>query len=82
MKPKISIIIPVYKAEKTIDKCVESVLNQTFSDWELLLIDDGSPDNSGKRCDYWAEKDSRILSFHQDNQGPGAARNFLFFCYL
>ena len=75
MKPKISIIIPVYKAEKTIDKCVESVLNQTFSDWELLLIEDGSPDNSGKRCDYWAEKDSRILSFHQDNQGPGAARN-------
>lgn len=75
MKPKISIIIPVYKAEKTIDKCVESVLNQTFYDWELLLIEDGSPDNSGKRCDYWAEKDSRILSFHQDNQGPGAARN-------
>ena len=74
-KPLVSIIVPVYKAVNTLDKCVQSVLAQSYINWELLLIDDGSPDDSGKRCDYWAGVDSRIRSFHQTNGGPSKARN-------
>lgn len=73
--PQVSIIIPVYKAEKYIQACVESVLQQTFTDFELILVNDGSPDASGKIIDELAEKDSRIRVFHQKNAGPGAARN-------
>ena len=73
--PKISIITPVYKAEKYLHKCVDSIIAQSFQDWELLLIDDGSPDNSGKICDEYAEKDSRIKVFHKENGGVSSARN-------
>lgn len=74
MNPKISIIVPVYKAEKYIEKCINSILNQSFNDYELLLIDDGSPDNSGKICDEYAKKDSRIKVFHKKNEGVSSAR--------
>lgn len=73
---KISIIIPVYKAEKYLSKCVESVLSQTYSNWELLLIDDGSPDNSGVLCDEYASKDERIRAYHKENGGVSSARNY------
>ena len=74
--PKVSIITPVYKAEKYLCKCIESIIAQSFQDWELLLIDDGSPDESGKICDYYGEKDSRIRVFHKDNGGVSSARQY------
>lgn len=73
--PLISIIVPVYNAEKTINRCVESILQQTFIDFELLLIDDGSTDKSGEICDEYAEKDRRIKVFHKKNGGVSSARN-------
>lgn len=76
MNPKISIIVPVYKAEKHIGKCIKSILNQTFNDYELLLINDGSPDNSGKICNEYAKQDSRIKVFHKGNGGVSSARQF------
>lgn len=72
---KISIIVPVYKAEQFLSRCVDSILAQTFSDWELILVDDGSPDNSGALCDAYAQRDSRIRVIHQPNSGVSAARN-------
>lgn len=60
-KPDISVIVPVYKAEKYISRCIESILNQTMENFELLLVDDGSPDNSGRICDEYAGKDSLSL---------------------
>ena len=71
----LSIIIPVYNAELYLCECIDSILSQDFSDFELLLIDDGSKDNSGDICDRYAEKDSRVSVFHQENQGVCAARN-------
>ncbi len=74
--PKISVIVPVYNCEQYIEDCVDSILNQTFSDFELILVDDGSPDNSGKLCDELAGKhQNRIIVLHQHNQGQAAARN-------
>ena len=58
--PRLSIIVPVYKVEKYIHKCVDSILNQTFTDFELILVDDGSPDNCGRICDEYTERDSRV----------------------
>ena len=63
--PYISIIVPVYKAQHCLSTLVDSILSQAFTDWELLLIDDGSPDSSGAICDYFAAQDSRIHSFHK-----------------
>ena len=74
--PKISIIVPVYAAEAFLSKCLDSILAQTYSDWECLLIDDGSPDNSGTICDEYANKDSRIKVFHRKNKGVSSARNY------
>lgn len=74
--PEISVIVPVFDMERYLRQCVESVLAQTFHDWELLLVDDGSSDSSGALCDGFAAKDSRIRAFHIANSGPGAARNF------
>ncbi len=71
----ISIIIPVYNVEKYIATCIESVLSQSFQDFELILIDDGSKDHSGKICDEYAATDGRIRVFHQSNQGASASRN-------
>ena len=72
--PQISIIVPVYKVEPYIRRCLDSILAQTFTDWECILVDDGSPDNSGVICDEYAAKDSRFKVIHQENQGAVAAR--------
>lgn len=72
---KISIIVPVYNVERYLSKCVDSILNQTFTDFELILIDDGSTDNSGKICDEYSEKDERIKVIHKENEGLSSARN-------
>lgn len=73
--PAISVIIPVYKAEKHLDACLSSVVSQTFEDIEVLLVDDGSPDRCPELCDRWAERDSRIRVLHRPNGGAAAARN-------
>lgn len=75
MNPKISVIVPVYNAEKYLHRCVDSILAQTFTDFEVLLIDDGSPDRSGEICDKYAQKDSRVRVFHKENSGVCATRN-------
>lgn len=75
MNPLISIIIPVYNTEKYIRRCIDSVIAQSYSDWELILVDDGSTDESGKICDEYVEKDERIRVFHKANGGVSSARN-------
>ena len=71
----ISVIVPVYKAEKYIHRCIDSILNQTLTDIELILVDDGSPDNSGVICDEYALKDNRVKVVHKENGGAASARN-------
>lgn len=71
----ISIIVPVYKVEKYLCECIDSILAQTYENFELILVDDGSPDNSGKICDEYAEKDKRIKVIHKENGGVSSARN-------
>lgn len=71
----ISIITPVYKVENYLDQCVESILAQTYTDLELILVDDGSPDHSGAMCDAWAAKDHRVRVIHKENGGVCSARN-------
>lgn len=71
----ISVIVPVYKSEKYLDRCVQSILSQTYQDFELILVDDGSPDNSPLLCDKWAENDSRVYVIHKENGGASSARN-------
>ena len=73
--PAISVIVPVYKVEAYLPRCIDSILNQTFCDFELILVDDGSPDSCGEICDEYAEKDKRIRVIHQDNKRLSAARN-------
>ena len=72
---KISVIVPVYKVENYIKRCVDSILSQTFTDFDLILVDDGSPDNCGKICDEYATKDKRIKVIHKENGGLSDARN-------
>lgn len=74
-KPIISVIVPVYNTEKYLHRCIDSILAQTFTDFELLLIDDGSKDNSGAICDEYATIDNRVRVFHKDNGGVCSARN-------
>lgn len=71
----VSIIVPIYKVEEYLDRCVESLVNQTYSNLEIILVDDGSPDNCPKMCDEWAEKDARIKVVHKKNGGLSDARN-------
>ena len=72
---KISVIVPIYNVENYIHRCIDSILAQTFTDFELILVDDGSPDNCGKICDEYAKKDSRINVIHKENGGLSSARN-------
>lgn len=74
-KPLLSIIVPVYKTEKFLNRCIDSILAQSIKDYEVILVDDGSPDESPIICDYYVEKDSRIKVIHKQNQGLGMARN-------
>lgn len=71
----ISIIVPIYNTEKYLYRCLDSILNQTYTDFELLLVNDGSTDNSGKICDEYVKKDSRVRVFHKENGGVSSARN-------
>lgn len=73
--PEISIIVPVYKVEKYLHRCADSILAQTFTDFELILVDDGSPDNCGAICDEYAAKDNRVRVIHKANGGVSSARN-------
>lgn len=72
---KISVVIPVYNVQKYLSECLDSVINQTYKDLQIILVDDGSTDFSGKICDVYAEKDNRITVVHQKNAGAGAAKN-------
>lgn len=73
--PLISVIVPVYKVEPYLDRCVASIVNQTYTNLEIILVDDGSPDNCGAMCDAWARKDGRIKVIHKENGGLSDARN-------
>lgn len=73
--PLVTVVVPVYNVEKYLDRCIDSIVNQTYKNLEIILIDDGSPDNCPKMCDAWAEKDSRIKVIHKQNAGLGMARN-------
>lgn len=75
MDPLISVIVPVYRVEPFLDRCVQSITNQSYSNLEIILVDDGSPDGCPALCDAWQEKDSRIRVIHQENKGLSAARN-------
>ena len=75
MTNDISIIVPIYKVEKQLDRCIKSILNQTFINFELILVDDGSPDNCGKICDEYKRKDKRVKVIHKENGGLSDARN-------
>ena len=75
METAISVIVPVYRVEKYLPACIDSILNQTFTDFELILVDDGSPDRCPEICDETAKRDARVRAIHQANQGLSAARN-------
>ena len=72
----ISVIVPIYKVEKYLRRCVDSILNQSYTDFELLLIDDGSPDGCPQICDEYAQQDTRVRVFHKPNGGLSDARNY------
>ena len=75
MKELISVIVPVYNVEQYLPKCIESITNQTYKNLEIILVDDGSTDNSGRICDEYAQKDERIIVLHKENEGQATARN-------
>ena len=76
MRPGVvSVVLPIYGVEKYLDRCITSIVNQTYSNLEIILVDDGSRDNCPQMCDDWAEKDSRIKVVHKANAGLGMARN-------
>ena len=72
---KISVVVPVYNVEEYLDQCVESLVGQTYKNLEVILVDDGSPDNCPAMCDEWAERDNRIKVIHKENGGVSSARN-------
>ena len=73
-QPKISVIVPVYKAEKFLSDCIDSILSQTYANLGVILVDDGSPDRCGDICDEYAKKDIRVVAIHQENRGAAQAR--------
>ena len=75
MTPLVSIIVPIYNAEKNLERCIESILNQTYRKFELLLLDDGSKDSSGAICDKYGAQDERIRVIHKENSGVSDTRN-------
>ena len=75
MKSLVSVIVPIYKVEKYLNKCVDSIINQSYKNLEIILVDDGSPDKCGEICDKYAEKDSRVKVIHKENGGLSDARN-------
>lgn len=75
MDKLVSVVVPIYNVEKYLDECILSIVNQTYKNLEIILVDDGSPDNCPKMCDDWAKKDSRIKVVHKENAGLGMARN-------
>lgn len=75
MEPVISIIVPIYNVSKYLDRCMDTLLNQTFSDIEIIMVDDGSPDDCGTKCDAYAKQDERVVVIHKKNAGLGMARN-------
>ncbi|HBZ87912.1 MAG TPA: glycosyltransferase family 2 protein, partial [Erysipelotrichaceae bacterium] len=70
----ISVIVPIYKVEKYLDECISSIVNQTYRNMQIILVDDGSPDRCGEICDEWAKRDSRIMVIHKSNGGLSDAR--------
>ena len=80
LAPLISVIVPVYNVERYLDRCIDSIVNQTYKNLEIILVEDGSPDNCSDMCDSWGEKDSRIKVIHQPNGGGGKARNCALDC--
>lgn len=75
MNPLVSVVIPVYNVEKYLNRCIQSVVDQTYPELEIILVDDGSPDNCPQMCDLWADRDSRIKVIHKENEGQGVARS-------
>ena len=75
MQPLLSIIVPIYNVEQYLDRCIQSILNQTYQNLEIILVDDGSTDNSGEICDAFMMQDERVRVFHQENQGAAQAKN-------
>ena len=74
-KPLVTVVLPIYNVEKYLDRCMESIVNQTWRNLEIIMVDDGSPDKCPEMCDKWAKKDGRIRVIHKQNQGQGIARN-------
>ena len=74
-RPLISVIVPVYKVEQYLDRCVQSIVDQTWKNLEIILVDDGSPDGCARMCDEWARRDARIRVIHKENGGLSDARN-------
>ena len=74
-QPLISVIVPIYKVEQYLDRCVQSIVDQTYKNLEIVLVDDGSPDNCPAMCDAWAAKDGRVQVIHKENGGVSTARN-------
>ena len=75
LSPLISIIVPAYNVETYIDRCMESLVNQTYVNIEIILVDDGATDSTGLKCEEWGQKDTRIKVIHKENGGLGFARN-------
>ena len=73
--PKVTVVLPIYNVEKYLNRCIQSVVNQSYNNLEIILVDDGSTDRSGVLCDEWEKKDNRIRVIHKKNAGLGEARN-------